>query len=131
MTGVHFLLRLELCDLLIIGGPGLSVGHAAADFLFIEGVAHRAKLVIGEAIFEILARGELALVRLIREKMRLDEIFHQHATAALGRQACDFGSDFGFGEGQLRIGNVGSVDARDGARVCELCAERQRECANA
>ena len=131
MTGVHFLLRLQLCDLLVIGGPGLRVANAAADFLFVEGVTHRAKLVIGEAILEFLTRRKLALVRLVGKKMRLDKILHQHAAAAFSRQACDLRSDLGFGKGQLRIGNVGPINASDGARVSELCAKRQRERANA
>ncbi len=63
--------------------------------------------------------------------MRLDKILHQHAAAAFSRQACDLRSDLGFGEGQLRIGNVGSIDASDRARVSELRAKRQRERANA
>ena len=63
--------------------------------------------------------------------MRLDKILHQHAAAAFSGQARDFGPDLGFGESQLRIGNVGPIDASSRARVSELCAKRQRKRANA
>ena len=63
--------------------------------------------------------------------MRLDEIFHKHAAAALGGKPRDLGSNLGFREGEFGVGNVGPIDFGDGPRVGELCAKRQRESANA
>jgi hypothetical protein len=131
VTRVDFLLGLKLPDLLVIGGPSLRVAYAAADLLLVEGVAHGAQLVIGEAVLEVLAGGKLALIGLIREKMRLDEIFHEHATAALRGKARNLGSNLGFREGELGVCDVGSIDFGNRPRIGDLYAKRQRESANA
>ena len=75
---MDFLLRLKLSDLLVIGAPSLRIAYAAADLLLVEGVAHGAQLVRGQAVLEVLAGGKLALIGLIREKA-LDQIFHEYA----------------------------------------------------
>ncbi len=107
MARAHFRLGLQLGDLLVIGGLGLRLGDGLAHFLLVEGVAQRPQLVIGEPLLEILAGAELAFARFVREQVRLNEIFHEHAAAALDGEACDFRADFSLGESELGLGNIG------------------------
>lgn len=113
MAGVHFLLRLQFADLLVVDLLGLGVGDRAVDLGIEERVAERAALMIFLPVWEI--RGLIEIVGLAGacHQLVLDDELQEHLAAIRRRHAGEPWAHFRSGKIEIGLLDFDTIDARD------------------
>jgi len=113
MAGVHFLLGLQLDDLLVIDLLGVGLGDRIMDLDVEEGVAKRAALVILRPAWEALGLVETVLLAGAGHQLVFDDVLQKHALALHRREAGELRAHFRRGKIEIGLLDIDAVDARD------------------